>query len=435
MKKITTLLFIILFTLAFSADAQNFGNLKNKVKKKVQESVEDVSNGSSSNSNTSESTTTIGNKIKGGWYVNHGLRNRTESYQYDIVGPKAIMEYENMGGKGELQSSTLVSKSKDPASFKPAMQYSELQSAIMEVDELPSIPKFYFSNKPINPNSPSSDTKTSFSNNEPVYCLVKYDRPLKDFYGADMSELDKNALFYITYTSTPDKLLESNPQYLRIPKEDMNKDYLVIDLIPSPSEATSDFKGATLAHFLYDNKSNMKNKPNSQYPVKSLSIEVEGWDKTVTNEVHIDVNSYDMSKIKSDVGNAQKQITANEVKQRGVPAKFTSATSKSEMLGYSKSELAKMCKQSHSGVAEIIDMKIIGNPRWAVWKNDYDIPEYQYVDGGGFSIVYKGANGNCYYVDYVSYIKDYQGGGRYGALQTPDTDKYIGEQINCDKIK
>ncbi len=307
MKKIILLTVFAIFTLSSVSNAQ-FGSIANKIKKKVDKNVQ----------KTEKSVEQTNDKVGGGWYIHagqiHDHYNPTKTAQHDIFGPKSVEELKNTRHKVNFSGKTLVSRTKDSSSFKPAMQYPELREIVMEANDIPSIPTFYFATKPIDPNNPGANAKENFSNNERIYGMVKFDRPLKDFLGADVSRLPDKPYFLMQYTVTPFQERQSvvpgsNPMFIK--KEDLEKDYLMFDLIPDVSNATREFKRESLQSFLGRIGDAPKSTIDELGPVKAVRIDIIGWDKELSHQIGVDLDTYDVKKLAADAELVDKKTKNN----------------------------------------------------------------------------------------------------------------------------
>ncbi|MGB0879001.1 MAG: hypothetical protein ACPGTO_00355 [Polaribacter sp.] len=280
--------------------------------------------------------------------------------------------------------------------------------------------KAALSNSKINNNN--SDLATTVDWNKDVYLNVQFENSLKDilFYK------EKNGR---AFTSIYFDNQEGRGSVIRfdIPVSQMENNYLNLDVAVSSSIASTVFEYPTTTIMSYfkgfdKNKYDVIIKFSKDYVEKA---------KAVFN--------LDMAGVDKEALSAKAKAASQAAQVVGLPKAFSSTNVTIPNLSLQKLK-GLIKKRIGSQASSIVKVVTVGNPSWTVNKNNVGIPKNKYVSGTRTMVVYKGTDGNCYFLDALYIDRDYEGAGKYGSLKvhynTSAGKDFDGEKIkDCSKAK
>jgi hypothetical protein len=279
-----------------------------------------------------------------------------------------------------------------------------------------NIKQFLFSKKPIiaGKEDPAQFT-TSFKATDKIYAIYYFDGGCADWGAEDKTLID------VYINGKPSKWLASVDMRPLIKD---NLTYMPIEIIPDPDKAFQ--QSAT--HWAEKIFSQMKQGTNK------ISFSLWGGQKEIT------ITGWNADAYASIKENAQKVAVAakgNAAKNTTLPKDFkTFAKNPFGDKLLSEKNLKKYFQRGYGDYSEKV-LKIAypdsRGEEWYVEKDDFNYPIHLRTWNMGF--LFKGHNGNCYYV-YVPFIRPYLGAGRYGDPQvhTQGEGRSGIVQIDCANI-
>jgi len=277
-----------------------------------------------------------------------------------------------------------------------------------------------FSNRPIViGNEDPAQFKTEFSINEKIYAMAYLRGTIKDLfkaggrYNMEMGPENRDV-----------KGFSFNP-------DDLEKSYYHIEILPDPKEAVHSIDCEAFYTLFYNAS---KGKNTLKFDLAAGANE----NKTaVMGEIEIDMTGADLDKLWANVKKAQANAADNKARKRKLPEGFSNPTNKFSDPELSSENLKKLLVTEWGNCAEILKLGTFyiyksGSGDWSLHKNEYGTPTHK-ANNRKISVVYKGKDGWCYYVDEVFFIKEYEDNGKYLKVRySHNTDPV---KIGCKNVK
>lgn len=322
-------------------------------------------------------------------------------------------------------------------------------------DNMTAIPgaKMYFSDKPFGNNHDGS--KTSFKSSDFIYGRIELNnQTLLDAF--KMSSI-KTKYYYLRFRLGSFKNGElmgskNSWEYLLIKnEEDVKKNYLNFDILPSPTAATSamcgleDFTSNIAGGPLYFIINQSSFPDDGEYSIKvQLFLEsFDGWGKqqdpekwpSVKDEFKFNFSSGDIQTLKKNGDAGDELVRKNTFRLSKLPDYFAKPNTLGDPMLTNANISAVLKRDLPSGNMTLLKFAV-GNftgPLWQVEKNDLGLILRRYVTPD-IKIAYK-FDGDCY-VGYARLWQEYVGGGKYGPLIVGSRScNSCGDKIDCNLVK
>lgn len=257
--------------------------------------------------------------------------------------------------------------------------------------------------------------KTEFTINDNIYAMVYLASTVEDQCG-------KSGQYYVTWDGG------GGANYSNITfkhnQEDLDKSYYPIEIIPHPDKAIHGIDAKQFALIL------SRFSPRNH----ELTVEFTG-NREVRGTIKINLAGMDADKLKANAEKAVSNAQDNYAKNRQLPPYFKRPTQKFSDSELSQANMKALLKRAWDNCAEVKKVVVLGNGTaddWIIRKNDLDIPTHKSTNPEIIAI-YKGKDGWCYFVENISFKREYAGGGKYTKV------KYYGSgyhaKIDCANIK
>jgi len=313
--------------------------------------------------------------------------------------------------------------------------------------------KMYFSDKPFTNGHEGS--KTSFRSSDFIYGRIELDnQTLLDAF--KMSSI-KTKYYYLrfwvcSYKNGEQQGSKNSWEYLLIKNEDdVKKNYLNFDILPSPAAATSalcgleDFTSNIAGGPLYFivNESSFPQDGEYSIQVRLFLESYDGWGKKqdyekwpqVKDEFKFNFNSNDIQTLKKNGEAGDERIRRNTFRLSKLPDYFSNPTKLSDPMLSNANIGAVLKRDLPSGGMTLLKFAV-ANYTGALWqteKNELGIILRRFVTPD-VKIVYKFEN-DCY-VGYARLWQEYVGGGKYGPLIVGSRScNSCGDKIDCALVK
>jgi hypothetical protein len=281
-----------------------------------------------------------------------------------------------------------------------------------------NVGKILFSNKPIviGEEDPAQ-FKNEFSVNEKIYAVAYLNGTIKDL------TYDSPKAFY--YMEIDD---ENNYKMINFEHnaEDMALSFYPIEIIPATDQAIHGVDCIEFANIL----ANISPRPHN-FVVKLGT----GYSKSLAEgSVKIDLTAMDGSKLKADAEIAAKNASDNYARNTKLPKSFSDPVSKFSDPELSEANMKALLMKEWNNCASILKLGVYGTASedWLIYKNNLDIPvskaTYREVKA-----IFKGKDGWCYFVEGISFQREYSGGGTYSKVKFLSDGRHV--KIDCKNVK
>jgi hypothetical protein len=309
--------------------------------------------------------------------------------------------------------------------------------------------KIYFSGTPLT-GTPSAST-ASFTSGDYIYgrleisgSTIKEAFKLREFKGhyylvCDVEVLkDGNPVGYHKYKNN----------YLLVPDENLDKNWLNFDVLPEPAKAgslysmTDDFTAGYGFTPLYNmiNPSYFPAGGNYRVNVHLYSRTLDAYEREEDQEKWPYIqDGFDFTLRESDIATLKKNgkaswdlMMANAFRYDKLPPVFSNPGKLTDPNA-TTAKVAAILKRDlpQRAIIKFVAEQYSGAV-WSIAKDGYGLPTYKYFNPHIW-MVYK-ADGKCY-VGYVTLRQTYSGGGTYGPLQVAWTSTKDDRGIDCAKVK
>lgn len=329
---------------------------------------------------------------------------------------------------------------------------SQVQSQYETMSPLPGA-KMYFSDKPFSNSNEGS--KSSFKSSDFIYGRIELDnQTLLDAF--KMSSI-KTKYYYLrfwvcSYKNGEQKGSKNSWQYLLIKnEEDVKKNYLNFDILPSPTQATSvlcgleDFSSGLAGGPLYFIINQSSFPENGEYDIQvRLFLEtvdgrgnkqdLEKWPE-VKSEFKFNFSENDIQALKKNGDEGDEQIKRNAFRMSKLPDYFSNTNKLADPILSNANISAVLKRDLPSGDMSLLKFSVgtYTGALWQVEKNELGIILRRYVTPD-IHIAYKFQN-DCY-VGYARLWQEYLGGGKYGPLIVGSRScNSCGSKIDCNLVK
>lgn len=309
--------------------------------------------------------------------------------------------------------------------------------------------KILFSNRPFG--NSNGGSKSNFSSSEFIYGQLELSgTSIKEAF--KVREI-KNHYFLVCEVEVlkdgePVGYHISQNNYILIPNENLDKNWVNLDILPEPAKATTlysmtdDFVGGYGYTPLYSmiNPDYFPSGGTYHLNVKIFSRTLDAYDREqeedkwpfIQEGFDFTLNEADIATLKKNGKASIERMQENAFRYDKMPPVFTNpgkltdpnATS-AKIAAILKRDLPE--RQIIKWVAESYN-----GPYWSIAKDDYGLPKYKYFNPHIW-MAYK-SNGKCY-VGYVTLRQNYSGGGTYGSLEVAWTSTTDDRGIDCEKVK
>jgi hypothetical protein len=277
--------------------------------------------------------------------------------------------------------------------------------------------KILFSNKPIVVGGEDpAQFKTEFSASEKIYAVAYLSGTIKDLthdarkaiYQMDIDEGSSFKMFNFEHNA-----------------EDMALSFYPIEIIPSTDQAIHGVDCIEFANIL----SSVSPRPHN-FNLKF------GSDGTTIAEgsLKIDLTGMDGSKLKADAEVAAKNASDNYARNTKLPKSFSDPVSKFSDPELSEANMKALLMKEWDNCASIMKIGVYGTASedWLIHKNNIDIPvskeTYREIKA-----IFKGKDGWCYFVEGISFQREYSGGGTYSKVKFLSDGRHV--KIDCKNVK
>lgn len=297
-----------------------------------------------------------------------------------------------------------------------------------------------FSNKPFSSGGNPSN-KTEFDATETIYARIIFDRPIKEVMEIpedEDGELKLYSKFLVRYTTSKGEnwtSLEDNLMFIDLEKGQKDKNYIDLDIMPSPEQATTVYRdGSSFLKWLSRVDFEKMNE-DSRY-IKNgpqiVSIEISGIDGDAAyGEFSLPMTlEQQKTVVEPRSRQVEAKITENVTASRQLPDDFSKPSGSFNDPELSIANIKKLLSSEHPQILKVA----IGADGidYEVDRNDLGVIIAKYT-ARRIWIVYKESDGKCYF-DTVSLKREYEGGGQYGGLtRVPNNFEPYG--IACQNIK
>ena len=157
--------------------------------------------------------------------------------------------------------------------------------------------------------------------------------------------------------------------------------------------------------------------------------------KLVSNEFVIDLTGMDAAKITANAEKASTNAQDNWDRNKVLPDVFKKIGVKYADPQLNETVIRSILMSEWKNCTQIL--KIVydadnTNDEWKLNKNDVGIPTSK-TTRNTFAVIYKGKDGWCYYVTWVTMRKQYEGAGKYGKVQLYNEPEH--SRIDCKKCQ
>lgn len=309
--------------------------------------------------------------------------------------------------------------------------------------------KILFASIPFTTNSSSG--KTNFTSNEYIYgklevsgSTIKEAFKLREYKGHYFLVCEVEVL----KDGKPVGYHTSRNNYILVPDEHLDKNWLPFDVLPDPTQPnslysmTDDFTAGYGYTPLYNmvTPDFLPSGGNYRLNVKFFSRTLDAYDREEDQEKWpFIVEGFDFTLREADIATLRKNgksswllMAENAFRLDKLPPVFSNPGKLTDPNA-TTAKVAAILKRDLPGRAII---KFVAEPysgvNWHIAKDDYGLPTYKYFNPHIW-MAYK-ADGKCF-VGYVTLRQVYSGGGTYGPLQVAWTSTKDDRVIDCAKVK
>lgn len=312
--------------------------------------------------------------------------------------------------------------------------------------------KIYFSDKPIT--AGNADNKASFSSNEFIYGRF-------ELSGSSVKEafkLKESTRHYflvcrveVLKDGEPVGYHTHNNNHILIPKENLDKTSLSLDILPEPGKGTTLYSMTDdfIAGFGYTPLYSMINPNffpstgNYRINIRIYSRTLDGYEREEDQEKWPYIEGgFDFAFREADIATLKKNgkaswsyIEENAFRFDKLPDVFSNPAKITDP----KATNAKIAAILKRDLANRTILKFVvenySGGLWSIAKDDYGLPRYRYFNPHVW-VAYK-MDGRCY-VGHVTLRENYSGGGTYGPLEvgfTTASGSGGDRGIDCVKVK
>lgn len=285
-----------------------------------------------------------------------------------------------------------------------------------------NIGKVLFSDKPIviGKEDPAQ-FKTSFKPSENIYAVAYLNGTIKDLSGLNYNSG--------SYHVNIDGIKKSQISFGHN-KGDELMSYYLIEIIPDPSLA---FHAIDPAEF-----GNLLSSLSPRKHTMTIGFGTE-YDVLAENTITLEYEDYDGAKIKANNDLAAKNAQDNWARNLKLPDYFNANTkvfSDPDMSADKIKAMIMAYPQFKNNVKELIRFKVTDkwdNTEWQIYTNSLGIPTHKATECF-IGIVYKAADGWCYYCEGIYFIRDYAGAGTYTKPRIGSCE-FRAVKIACENAK
>lgn len=309
--------------------------------------------------------------------------------------------------------------------------------------------KMYFSDKPFT--SSNAGSKTSFNSNEFIYGRLELSgSSIKDAF--KVKEV-KNHYFLVCEMEV---LKDGEPvgyhlygnNYILIPDENLDKNWVNLDILPEPTQATTlysmtdDFTagyGYTPLYYMI-NPDYFPSAGTYRVNVKIFSKTYDGYDREENPDkwpflqegFDFTLRDADISILKKNSKTTRERMEQNAFAYDKMPPVFSNPGKLTDPNA-TTAKVSAILKRDlpGRGIIKFVAEQYNG-AYWSIASDDYGLPKYRYFNPHIW-MAYK-RDGKCY-VGYVTLRQVYSGGGTYGPLQVAWTSTKDDRLIDCSKVK
>lgn len=309
--------------------------------------------------------------------------------------------------------------------------------------------KILFSNQPFG--SSNVVTKSTFSSSEYIYgrlelsgSSIKEAFKLKESTSKDFLVCEVEVL----KNGKPVGYHISRNNYILLPKENLDKTWLNLDILPAPTQAktlysmTDDFTaGYGYTPLYYMIKPDYFPSEGTYFlNIKLFSRTRDAYDREQeADQWPFIQEGFEFTLHEADIATLRKNSKAtvdfmeeNAFRYDKLPPVFSNPGKLTDPNA-TTAKVANILKRDlpNRTIIKFVAESYSGT-QWSIAKDDYGLPRYKYFNPHIW-IAYK-SDGKCY-VGYVTLRQNYSGGGTYGPLQVAWTSTKDDRGIDCTKVK
>ena len=314
----------------------------------------------------------------------------------------------------------------------------------------PASGKMFFSNQPFI--TSNSGSLTNFNSNGFIYGRLELSGgSIKEAF--KLKETTRNYFLVCNVEvlkdgKPPEAYHISQNNYILLQKENLDKTWLNLDILPEPTKAgtlysmTDDFT-AGYGYFPLYNMINPDYFPSAgkyHIKVKIFSRSLDAWgreeerDKWPYIEDGFDFifNEADIATLGKNKKAAGEFIDENAFRYDKMPLVFSNPGKLTDPNA-TTAKVAAILKRDlpNRAIMKFVAEQYSGT-YWSIAKDDFGLPRYKYFNPHIW-LAYK-SDGKCY-VGYVTLRQVYSGGGTYGPLEVAWTTTKDDRGIDCAKVK
>ncbi len=306
-----------------------------------------------------------------------------------------------------------------------------------------------FSSSPFTGSSPAG--KSSFNSNEFIYGRL-------ELSGASVKEafkLKETTRHYFLVCEV-EVLKDGEPvgyhkyrnNYILLPKENLDKTWLNLDILPEPTTATTlysmtdDFTAGYGFTPLYNmiNPDYFPSAGKYRLNVKIFSRTLDAWDREeeqdkwpfVEDGFDFILREADIATLKKNGKAAWDFMAENAFRYDKLPPVFSNPGKLTDPNATTAKVTAILKRDlPNRAIIKFVAEQYSGT-LWSIAKDDFGLPRYKYFNPHIW-MAYK-TDGKCY-VGYVTLRQVYSGGGTYGPLEVAWTSTKEDKGIDCVKVK
>lgn len=337
-----------------------------------------------------------------------------------------------------------------PKLFMPALL---LLNIFLQARELPKTDvsgKMYFSNQPFE--NSNAGSKTSFTSNEYIYgrlevsgSTIKEAFKLREIKGHYFLVCEVEVL---EDGKPPEGYHISMNNYILVPNENLDKNWVNFDILPEPTRATTlysmtdDFTagyGYTPLYYMIS-PNYFPAGGNYHIKVKLFSRTLDAYDREedqkkwpfIQEGFDFILRDEDIATLKKNSKATRALMEENAFRYDKLPPVFSNPGKLTDPNA-TTAKVAAILKRDlpNRAILKFVAEQYSGT-LWSIAKDDFGLPRYKYFNPHIW-MVYK-MDGKCY-VGFVTLRQNYSGGGTYGSLEVAWTSTKDDKGIDCAKIK
>lgn len=279
-------------------------------------------------------------------------------------------------------------------------------------------------------NTPGGSPVKQFTTGDNIYAHIKLKTSIADYL--DQQALDEPEYFHLPVNLRGDQSGHSEFCNIRIPKAKFKQTEFDIDILPADGKNLAQyFIGDDIKTHLAMPLTYFSDYPEASDFVKinyTLTVGLQG-DKHEGNFAFTVVNPKDLKALKQRVEKIRDNMDVAVASDTKLPEAFSKASAKNADPALSVANMKAMIQKPGMTIIKAVVGQ--GDVDYDVVTNELGVPKFK-INHRQFWVAYK-FNGQCYYTRF-SFLRNYEGGGKYGQLQVAATTA-SNVMIACENIK